>query len=133
VSTTQLNDSVYNIAVSVKTPEGQMGTYNLVVDLNAIPTSTPEIHKPVDYEATNFPNPFTNNTTLSYSLKENDNINIMLYDAQGKLVEEVFNGKQSAGLHEFTIDGSKYSSGMYFANITGKGGSHAVKLVKRQD
>lgn len=131
VSTTQVNDSVYNIAVSVKTPEGQIGTYNVSVDLNAIPVRTPEVPAPIDYEATNFPNPFTSNTTLRYSLKEADNVNITLYDLQGRVVKEVFNGKQSAGMHELTIDGSEYSSGMYFANITGKGGSHAVKLVKQ--
>jgi hypothetical protein len=131
VSTTQLNDSVYNVAVSVKTPDGQTGSYNIAVDLNAIQTSTPEVHKPVDYEATNFPNPFTDNTTLSYSLKEADDINIMLYDAQGRLVKEVFNGKQSAGVHEFSINGSDFYSGIYFYKITGRGGSQVVKIFKR--
>ena len=54
-----------------------------------------------------------------------------LYDGQGRVVKEVFNGKQSAGMHELTIDGSEYSAGLYFANITGKEGSHAIKLVKK--
>jgi hypothetical protein len=119
------------LAVSVKTPKGQTGTYNVSVDLNAIQTATPKVQKPVDYEATNFPNPFTSNTTLRYSLKETDNVNITLYDMQGRVVKEVFNGKHSAGMHELTIDGAEYSAGMYFANITGKEGSHAIKLVKK--
>lgn len=129
VVVTRINDTTYNVAVSVKTGN-QPSTYNVTVDLDAILVGNPEIPKP-DFDATNYPNPFTDNTTLRYTLKEADDVNVVIYDVQGRVVREIDVDKQKAGTHEINIDGSSYAPGLYFANITSKkGGSHAVHILK---
>ena len=131
----QLNDTIFDVAVAMQTPEGsKSATYDVSVDFDAIPVSTPEIPeipaKP-DYDATNFPNPFLDNTTLSYTLKNKGMVEIALYDMNGKVVENVFKGQQVAGNHEFSINGSNYSSGMYFLNIAGGEGVQTLKFLKQ--
>ncbi|RLD39990.1 MAG: hypothetical protein DRI89_12955 [Bacteroidetes bacterium] len=126
----QVNDSVYNITVTAQTPTGQSSTYTLDVDLGTM-VGTPEIPAPPDYEATNFPNPFTSNTTLKYTLENKGLVKIALYDMNGKQVENVFEGQQAAGTHEFSINGSNYSSGMYFLKIAGGEGVQTLKFLKQ--
>lgn len=127
----QVNDTTYNVTVAVKTPNGQPSTQNIVVQLDETIVGTPEIQKP-DYSAANYPNPFDDQTTLRYSLKDASDVNVDIYDAQGKLVNQIFSGKQQKGTHKLSIDGSSYAPGMYFLNITSpQRGSQSLKLLKK--
>lgn len=45
------------------------------------------------------PNPFTNEVSISYSLEHTANITITIYDAQGRIINEVFSGRRQAGNH----------------------------------
>ena len=123
----KVNDTTYNITVLMKSGDSQ-GSYNVSVDFDEIFTGVPE--RP-DFEATNFPNPFSDNARLRYTLDEADLVDIVVYDVQGRQVDEVFNGRQQAGTHELSIDGSSYAPGTYIVNISSQsGGSHAMKLIR---
>ncbi len=61
----------------------------------------------------NYPNPFNPTTTVSFSLPESGNVNIVVYDLLGR--EVMSEGKYySAGTHSFRIDASRWASGVYF-------------------
>jgi Secretion system C-terminal sorting domain/Cytochrome c554 and c-prime len=62
----------------------------------------------------NYPNPFNPSTTIEYTIPEQSNVKITIYDALGKEVEVLFNGEQSAGLHRLDWNASSYASGIYF-------------------
>jgi len=131
LSTTQVNDTTFDAALSVQTPPGQTGTYDVDVEFDAVPVGVPDIPEKEDYDAINIPNPFTDNTTLQYSLKKDDFVKIDVYDMQGRLVQQAFEGNQKAGTHQINLDGSDLSAGIYFGNIsTSQGGSYAVRFVK---
>ncbi len=74
----------------------------------------------------NFPNPFNPQTTLRFEIpadKADNLVNLSIYNAAGKLVKEVFAGKLSSGVHEFTWKGLntiglQQASGIYFARFT---------------
>ncbi|MEZ5198235.1 MAG: T9SS type A sorting domain-containing protein [Bacteroidales bacterium] len=131
ITSNQVNDTVFDVALAVKTLEGQNQTYNITVDIEGIPVNVTQNPAKPDYNASNAPNPFTSTTTLRYSLQQADNVNITLYDLQGREIQTIYSGKQQAGTHNLVVDGSGMANGIYFANITSeKGGSHSVKLVK---
>lgn len=72
-----------------------------------------------DYQLfSNFPNPFNPNTSIPYKLKNDSHIQIYIYDINGRLVKQLFDGYQTSGLHRVEWDGEdhlgkKVSSGVY--------------------
>ncbi len=65
----------------------------------------------------NYPNPFNPTTVLSYQLSVVSNVNLTVYDIQGRLVAELVNGWRDAGYHEVTFDASHLASGVYIYRI----------------
>jgi len=63
------------------------------------------------------PNPFNPTTVLSYQLQVASEVNLEIYDIQGRQVAKLVNGWRDAGSHEVTFDASGLSSGMYFYKI----------------
>jgi len=78
----------------------------------------------------NYPNPFNPSTNISYKLnKAGQNVQISIYDINGKLVENLFNGFQSEGAHKISWNASVYTSGTYYCKLTTDGISKSIKLV----
>jgi hypothetical protein len=69
----------------------------------------------------NYPNPFNPATVISYSLPENSNVTIKLFDILGNEVAVLVDEAKSAGRYEFTFDTGSVSrriaSGIYFYQI----------------
>jgi len=65
-----------------------------------------------------YPNPFNPTTSINYGLEIDGHVEIMIYDAAGRLVEELVNGHQEGG-KEYSIkwNASNQASGMYFAKM----------------
>lgn len=64
-----------------------------------------------------FPNPFNPSTTIPISLAESQQVSLSVFDATGRKVAEVFNGRLAAGTHQLRIDAGNWSSGIYFARF----------------
>ena len=64
-----------------------------------------------------YPNPFNPSSTVNYGLSTESHVEIMIYDAAGRLVEELVNQHQAAGYHFVTWNASSQASGMYFAKM----------------
>jgi len=71
----------------------------------------------------NYPNPFNPTTTISYSLKDESEVRIKIYDITGKLIQTIIVGNKSKGYNETQIDLSNMASGIYLyrLEVTGKG------------
>ena len=63
------------------------------------------------------PNPFNSNLHIRFQLKKPGNVVINIYDAGGKLLQKVYKGSRGEGNQDFSIDGSNWSNGQYFAEI----------------
>jgi hypothetical protein len=93
---------------------------NLVTDASAhIVTS---IAKPGIISNTNsfklFPNPFTSQVNIQYSLKANSIVSIKVYNTSGQLVANVLNANQTAGSYsQIWAPSVNLQSGTYFASI----------------
>jgi hypothetical protein len=70
----------------------------------------------------NFPNPFSQSTTLTYSLPKTEQVKVAIYDILGKEVRILANGQQNGGFNTLSWDGcdlngQRLSAGMYVAKV----------------
>ena len=85
---------------------------------------------PVKTELTDsYPNPFNPTTSINYGLQKDGYVEIIVYDASGRLVEEFVNQNQTAGYHSITWNASNQASGMYFAKMVAGDVVQTQKLV----
>ncbi|RYM33862.1 T9SS type A sorting domain-containing protein [Brumimicrobium glaciale] len=77
----------------------------------------------------NFPNPFANETTVQFNLKEASTVSYKVIDMTGKVMTEVSEGNTMAGDHQITIDGTSFANGVYYLNITAGETSVTRKMI----
>jgi len=65
----------------------------------------------------NYPNPFNNHTTIQYSISDDSDVAINIYNLQGQLVETLKRNHQRAGSYEVIWNATGFSSGMYLYQI----------------
>ena len=61
-----------------------------------------------------FPNPFSDKTTISYSLERTNSVRLAVFDMMGNEVSKLVEAWQVAGRHEAHFDGGGLAPGMYF-------------------
>ena len=87
----------------------------------------------------NFPNPFNPETWIPYTLADDADVNIRIYDVQGKLVRQLDIGQQRSGRY-FSRETAAYwngkdqlgesvSSGVYFYTLKADGFSDTRRMV----
>lgn len=83
-----------------------------------------------DMELGLHPNPATSQTTLTFELEEEGNINAKLVDVTGKPVKQLLNNtNKAAGIHQLLIDTSQLPVGMYYCTLKNKDTTSTQKLL----
>lgn len=78
----------------------------------------------------NFPNPFNPSTSISFDLSKSSNVNLSVYDVNGKLVATLVNGRIEAGKHSVAWNaGKNIPSGIYFAKLQSEGLNSVLKMT----
>jgi hypothetical protein len=62
----------------------------------------------------NYPNPFNPSTTIEFALPIESDVNLVVYDALGRVVEELAKGSYTAGYYKYNFNASNLASGIYF-------------------
>jgi|GEM_PF-1576397 len=75
------------------------------------------------------PNPFNSETMLSYTLSSDENISLVIYDINGRLVDKIAEEFQTAGKHDIRFGDANFPSGVYFARLQAGGFSQTQKLL----
>ena len=65
----------------------------------------------------NYPNPFNPSTEITYTLPQSGNVELKVFDLNGKEVDVLVQEHQSAGSYRLNIDGSHMSSGIYIYTL----------------
>lgn len=76
-----------------------------------------------------YPNPFNPTTSINYSVANGGHVEIMVYDAAGRLVDELVNGHRDGGSYSVAWNASNQASGMYFAKMVAGEVVQTQKLV----
>ncbi|MCF6238340.1 MAG: multicopper oxidase domain-containing protein [Candidatus Marinimicrobia bacterium] len=130
------NDSVpfmYHCHMLTHEDAGMMGQF-IVVDPSTTGTKEDaDIPKTFILKAA-YPNPFNPSTTLSFELPRASNIELIVFDVQGKQVMRIASGERSGGSYDYqwhgqNEDGEQLPSGMYFARLQSDSYSNTVKLL----
>jgi hypothetical protein len=79
--------------------------------------------------AQNYPNPFNPTTNILYSLPQQSNVKLRVYNILGQMVMELFNGPQVAGNHIVAFDASKFASGVYFYRLEAGSYMNVKKMI----
>ena len=64
-----------------------------------------------------YPNPFNPVTSFRYSIPDDGNVQVAVYDINGRMVSELVNGYRSAGTYPLVWDANELSSGVYIVNM----------------
>ncbi|MCF7803314.1 MAG: T9SS type A sorting domain-containing protein [Candidatus Marinimicrobia bacterium] len=86
---------------------------------------------PVTYKLNqNYPNPFNPTTQISFTLQEQSQTTLKVYNSLGQLVETlVGNQSMSQGTHNVTFNGAGLPTGVYFYELTAGDYSEMNKMV----
>ena len=86
-----------------------------------------------DYDAIlAYPNPFVNETTFEFFVKETTPITIILYNASGeKVTDVILNKSYDQGSYATQFNGSDLAAGSYICVMTTKDDKKTFKLIKK--
>jgi len=90
-------------------------------------TTDASVESPLDLTVA--PNPFYNDLMIQFNLKETSTVTVNIYDAKGALVKQLYNSKNDSGFKRLKLNGSNWSNGIYFCEITINGQQTLRKLV----
>ena len=62
----------------------------------------------------NFPNPFTTQTTIQYTVPKRETVNISLFDMNGRVLKTLVNGSKEAGSHVINLSIGTLPKGIYY-------------------
>jgi len=77
----------------------------------------------------NYPNPFSDQTTIEYAVPEQTDVTVQVYNVLGQKVATLEQDTKTAGTHRLEWDGSGVQSGTYFVRIEANGSSSTQKVT----
>ena len=81
------------------------------------------------YLSQNYPNPFNPISTIKYGIPNRDNIDISLYDLNGRKIKTFINTIHQEGHYELTITSDNLNSGLYLIKIISSDGAQSRKIT----
>ena len=66
----------------------------------------------------NYPNPFKERTTIKYCLAYRTDVDIIIFDSEGREVKKLLSSRQDAGTYEIEFLAEMLESGIYIYQIT---------------
>ncbi|HOO52470.1 MAG TPA: T9SS type A sorting domain-containing protein, partial [Alphaproteobacteria bacterium] len=82
---------------------------------------------PSNYALHTYPNPFNASASISFVLDSESDIELNIFDVEGRLQKSIFSGKVNSGQHTFTFNGDKLSTGLFIISLEADG-----SLVNRE-
>jgi hypothetical protein len=102
--------------------------------LGGTPTGVDDAREIVGLSVSAYPNPFNPSTTIRYSIPLKGRVTIEVHDARGARVATLLDEEKDAG--DFTVpwtgrsdNGTRVSSGVYFARVAHPSGTKSYKMV----
>ncbi len=79
---------------------------------------------------TNYPNPFSDGTTITFELPATDHIRLSVFDLLGREILMLEDGLRQAGRHTSELDGANLPSGVYFYRLKTSRGVLTGKMLR---
>lgn len=101
----------------VLNPDGASTTLRLSLGTEAYVEKREDQVVPEKLTLVNYPNPFSDQTTFEYTLPEESNVRLALYDILGRRVATLENTKKEAGRYRLQLGAEDLASGVYFGRL----------------
>lgn len=85
-----------------------------------------------DSKLKNYPNPFSEITTISYELEGSAFVKLEIFDITGRKVSTRVNEQQAAGNHEVQFNAKELPGGMYFYRLDNGTGIQVSNMIKSE-
>jgi hypothetical protein len=125
-----LRTSFPYVALPHRGSDGLKRTAKVKDQPNSIGIRVPDSH----FIGSNYPNPVATTTSMAFHLTESSEVNVTVYDTQGRMVETIMNDYRSAGDHDLSWTPSRGTAvGLYIAKLTVNGipsGTMKITLTK---
>jgi hypothetical protein len=96
----------------------------IIFETSALNTATSVIDPQAnDLFVTNYPNPFRNTTMISYYLPTASQVQLVVFNKMGQMIETLVDDNQAAGAHKVEFDRSDLMPGVYYYKIVVSGDS----------
>ncbi|NNG27516.1 MAG: T9SS type A sorting domain-containing protein, partial [Ignavibacteriaceae bacterium] len=77
----------------------------------------------------NYPNPFNPNTIIKYSIADQSNVTLKVFDVLGNEIAQLVNRNQNTGSYEINFDASSLASGMYIYTLNAGNFTSSKKMI----
>jgi hypothetical protein len=77
----------------------------------------------------NSPNPFSNETVITYSLKKASNVTIEVTDLTGRVISVINEGNRGAGTFNTSFEAGKFAAGTYFYTLKTDNGNLTNRMI----
>ncbi len=102
-----------------------------IVHLDLTVVNTTSINEIENAYAFNcFPNPFSDKLTIEFTLAEQEQVTIQLFDVQGRLIQTLSQREVvNSGKHRYTIDGKELTAGVYYCKFQSDDYLQVIKVA----
>jgi hypothetical protein len=83
-------------------------------------------------EPTNYPNPFTDLTTIQFQTPSRASVSLDIFDQTGKIVTTLVNEVLPSGVHHVDFDGKLWPNGLYFYQLKAGNYSATQKMILKK-
>ncbi len=107
----------------------------VITGLRYVPTAVDDSSvSEISFETGNYPNPFNPSTKIAYSLPEDGNVSLEIFNIKGQKVKSLVSDFRTKGSHSVTWNGTDdnqnaVSSGVYFYRITAGKHTKTNKMI----
>ena len=84
----------------------------------------PSVPQAIEYQlitrpdlVSNYPNPFNGGTTLRFSLENDSQVDVQIYDLTGRQMRQPISGKYPSGTHNIQLGLNELASGVYLCKV----------------
>lgn len=77
----------------------------------------------------NYPNPFNPNTKIEFEILRDAEVEVVVYNLEGKEIEILHHGFLSSGVYKFDFDGSELPSGIYLYKVSTPQFTQTKKMI----
>jgi hypothetical protein len=78
-----------------------------------------------------FPNPSSGNTTLTFEIKKEQQVEILITDMKGRETGKSISQRLKSGKHEISLQSSALKKGTYMISVKGEKSSSSLKLIMK--
>lgn len=89
----------------------------------------PDINQTLNALEQNYPNPFNDKTSVSFVLVYAQDLELIITDVTGKIINQRQLGTFQSGENEISLDGSMLQSGTYFYTLKGTNYQQTRKMT----